>query len=871
MKNPQFDNLKVAIRVRPPLSRETEEGIPFRSIAIVSQDQKSISLAEYLGAELDEIERQREWVEQPNLFQLHRFTFDQVFDLDSNQIDVYTLTAKPAVQSVLEGYNSTIFAYGQTGTGKTYTMEGFTFNQNDPNRGIIQRTIEDIFNYIMTTSSENTKFIIRASYLQIYNEFISDLLKPEKKNLQIREDKKKGIYVDLLSEWAVRNPVDLYALLKRGTSYRTTSATNMNDVSSRSHAVFVITVEQMTTETINGQTHTQIKVGKLNLVDLAGSERVRVTGATGQQLEESKKINKSLSCLGNVINALTDQKNRIHIPYRDSKLTRLLEDSLGGNCKTTMIAMISPAHDAFNESLSTLYFAQRAKKIQNRPIVNEDLNNRALIRQYETELKNLRNELERKNKMLQSNELVMQLQEEKKQALEDKNEAIKELEKASRQYLLEREEKLNLEKKIQMMNSQMIIGGHKIEETPQFQSALKNQLKVYENKIQEIEKEKQKIEEDKINNEQYKDLLFKQRDIMYALTNKLNERDEAIAQLQEEIETYEDIEENNNLLSSRINQLEAILIKNKIPLPPQTTINNNSNNKNNNNNINSPSSSKKKYGSDKTYLPYEAENNYKQFENQPLIMLSPDEKVNELRNIIQEQENKINFLDNLSQKFMNTLNEDGILDINKLLSQMESTNDLYNKINDLNNKNNNLENKINEQNSIINNLNEQIEKESKNDEIILNDLKKNVMNQLENLIRNTNEPTFKNELFKIYKNINDQELKKNYSGINLNSNFINNNTTNNIKKYFSNENININNNKFNQQNINFSPKLNSNQIKSNNFSNNNVNNNININNNINNNNSTGFNNYSKNNNNNNKNSNKLKNKNYINKFINTNK
>ena len=868
MKNPQFDNLKVAIRVRPPLSRETEEGIPFRSIAIVSQDQKSISLAEYLGAELDEIERQREWVEQPNLFQLHRFTFDQVFDLDSNQIDVYTLTAKPAVQSVLEGYNSTIFAYGQTGTGKTYTMEGFTFNQNDPNRGIIQRTIEDIFNYIMTTSSENTKFIIRASYLQIYNEFISDLLKPEKKNLQIREDKKKGIYVDLLSEWAVRNPVDLYALLKRGTSYRTTSATNMNDVSSRSHAVFVITVEQMTTETINGQTHTQIKVGKLNLVDLAGSERVRVTGATGQQLEESKKINKSLSCLGNVINALTDQKNRIHIPYRDSKLTRLLEDSLGGNCKTTMIAMISPAHDAFNESLSTLYFAQRAKKIQNRPIVNEDLNNRALIRQYETELKNLRNELERKNKMLQSNELVMQLQEEKKQALEDKNEAIKELEKASRQYLLEREEKLNLEKKIQMMNSQMIIGGHKIEETPQFQSALKNQLKVYENKIQEIEKEKQKIEEDKINNEQYKDLLFKQRDIMYALTNKLNERDEAIAQLQEEIETFEDVEENNNLLSSRINQLEAILIKNKIPLPPQTTINNNNKN---NNNVNSPSSNKKKYGSDKTYLPYEAENNYKQFENQPLIMLSPDEKVNELRNIIQEQENKINFLDNLSQKFMNTLNQDGILDINKLLSQMESTNDLYNKINDLNAKNNNLENKINEQNSIINNLNEQIEKESKNDEIILNDMKKNVMNQIENLIRNTNEPTFKNELFKIYKNINDQELKKNYSGINLNSNFINNNSsnTNNIKKYFSNENISNNNIKYNQQNINFSPK--SNQNKNNNFIINNNNNNNNIN--INTNNSAGFiSNYSKNNNNNNnKNNNKLKNKNYINKFINTNK
>ena len=419
MKNPQFDNLRVAIRVRPPLPRETEEGIPFRSIAIVSPDHKSISLAEYLGAELDELARQREWIEKPQLFQLHRFTFDSIFDLDSSQIDVYNITAKQAVNSVLEGYNSTIFCYGQTGTGKTYTMEGFTYNSQAEQRGIIQRTIEDIFTYIEQTSNENTKFIIRASYLQIYNESISDLLKPEKKNLQIREDKKKGIYVDLLSEWAVRTPVDLYALLKRGGSYRTTAATLMNDVSSRSHAVFVITVEQMTTENIKGQTHTQIKVGKLNLVDLAGSECIRITGATGQQLEESKKINKSLSCLGNVINALTDQKGRIHVPYRDSKLTRLLEDSLGGNCKTTMLAMISPAHESFSESLSTLHFAQRAKKIKNRPVINEDLNNRALIRQYELELRNLRNELEQKNKMLQSNELVMQLKEEKEQGLKD--------------------------------------------------------------------------------------------------------------------------------------------------------------------------------------------------------------------------------------------------------------------------------------------------------------------------------------------------------------------------------------------------------------------------------------------------------------------
>jgi hypothetical protein len=321
---------------------------------LVTNDNKTCNLAEYLGAELYERERQKDWVENPGLFQLHRFTFDYVFDTESSQQEVYEQTAKPAVFSILEGYNSTIFAYGQTGTGKTYTMEGFTYNNTDPQRGIIPRSIEEIFNYIEMYSSSDTKFMVRASYLQIYNESISDLLKPEKISLQIREDKKKGVFVESLSEWAVRSPSDIYTLLQRGASVRATACTKMNDVSSRSHAVFVITVEQMTIHDNNGEQSTQIKVGKLNLVDLAGSERIRVTGATGKQLEESKKINKSLSALGNVIYALTDNKGRSHIPYRDSKLTRLLEDSLGGNCKTTMMAMISPAHDSFNESVSII-------------------------------------------------------------------------------------------------------------------------------------------------------------------------------------------------------------------------------------------------------------------------------------------------------------------------------------------------------------------------------------------------------------------------------------------------------------------------------------------------------------------------------------
>ena len=718
-----FDNLRVSIRVRPPLNRETQEGIPFRSIAIVSEDHKSISLAEYVGAELSELERQRQWIEEPSLFHLHRFTFDSIFDMDSLQEDVYNITAKQAVQSVLEGYNSTIFCYGQTGTGKTYTMEGFTYESKNPNRGIIQRTIQDIFNFIETTSDENTKFIIRCSFLQIYNENISDLLKSDKKNLQIREDKKKGIYVDLLSEWAVRSPLDLYALLRRGGGARTTSATYMNDVSSRSHAVFQITVEQMTTDMELKDNKAQIKVGKLNLVDLAGSERIRITGTRGQQLEESKKINKSLLCLGNVINALTDKKGKNYIPYRDSKLTRLLQDSLGGNCKTTMIATISPSEDAFSESLSTLYFAQRAKKIKNRPIINEDVNNRALIRKYENELKNLRSELELKNKMLKNNGLVMQLQEEKEQALMDKNNALQELEIASKKYLIEREEKLKLEKKIQMMSEQMITGGHKkIEETPQFQNALKNQIKLYENKIIEIEKQRAQLEEDKLENQEYKEILIQQKNIMNELSYKLNERDEKIAQLQNDLENSEKNEKN---LQNRVQILEQILTEKKIPF---------------NINLDNNSSLKKNQNFSSSYLPYEVETNSKEFEGRPIIMLSSKEKINELRSIISEQENKIHFLDIVSQKFINLMNSDGNIDIIKLMKQMENSKDLYQKIDLLEKENQKLKNELNEQKNYINNFNtNRINNYRSNNNYIINNNSNNKNNKEEmNILSNYN-------------------------------------------------------------------------------------------------------------------------------------
>ena len=411
--------MKVMVRIRPPLPREMEFGIPFRSICEVSSDRTTLTILEYTGLSLDELERQHELIHNPSIFQHHRFTFDYVFDQDTTQLELYLKAAKPTVLSLFEGYNSTIFAYGQTGTGKTYTMEGFTFDPLDEKRGLVPRVIEEIFKNIeksaknnLNNNYEKDNYLVRASYLQIYNEYINDLLIPERKNLNIREDKKRGIYIDNLSEWLVRDSDDIYTLLERGSENRATSSTAMNEISSRSHAIFIITVEQTISVKDNDidTNNYSTKISKLNLVDLAGSERTKITGAKGKQLEESKRINKSLSALGNVINALTESKIVLHIPYRDSKLTRLLEDSLGGNCKTTMLTMISPCQDFISETLSSLSFARRAKKIKNKPKINEEINHKALISQYEIQLTNLRNELKKKNEILERNPFMKQVE-----------------------------------------------------------------------------------------------------------------------------------------------------------------------------------------------------------------------------------------------------------------------------------------------------------------------------------------------------------------------------------------------------------------------------------------------------------------------------
>ena len=732
------DNMRVAIRIRPALSREIEKDLPFRSIVITSKENKTCSLVEYIGAELDEAGRQKEWIQSPQMFQLHRFTFDEVFDIDSSQEEVYSLTAKPAVLSVLEGYNSTIFAYGQTGTGKTFTMEGFTYDNMDSKRGIIPRTIEDIFQYIESNSNRDTKFIIRAAYLQIYNEMISDLLKPNStnKNLNIREDKKKGLYVEHLSEWAVRGPNDIYALLERGASCRAIANTNMNDVSSRSHAVFMIIVEQMISDSdFNGKQI--IKVGRLNLVDLAGSERTRVTGATGKQLEESKKINKSLSALGNVINALTDPKGRTHIPYRDSKLTRLLENSLGGNCKTTMIATISPAQCSFNESLSTLNFAKRAKNIKNRPIINEDIDHNALIHQYETELKKIRAELEEKTKIIASNEQILELKNREEKA---KNDAIKAYEIASRQLFQERDEKMKLEAKIKMMNLQMITGGQKIEDTPQFRTALQEKQvmleKDFEQKLQEIEKEREQIEDSKAQVEAYNKLLYKQRDIMNTLTSSLNEKEEKIASMQKTIEELNArLNENIQIMQSKSNhieELEEILEKNKIPYEKVTEMNI------------GVSSMPTPTQRNKIYIPYEAEQNGNS--DQLIPLLSSEEKIKELNDIVSYKEREITLLKKVSEKMFN--------------NPSSPPSNMNEKIKSIEEENASLKSQLNEKNQMINlqrQENESLEEhysaiekmyhQTEKENLKLINIKENLISSLDNVIKKIDNSSYSETAF----------------------------------------------------------------------------------------------------------------------------
>ncbi|XP_066581375.1 osmotic avoidance abnormal protein 3-like [Prorops nasuta] len=354
------ESVKVAVRCRPMSNREMQQGC--RNVVSIDPLSKCCTL-ESSGGTGGKV-----------------YQFDAAFGSESSTESVYEDVGSVVVEAVLDGYNSTVFAYGQTGCGKSFTMRGF-----------VEKTLEHLFEATSTASSE-TRYLAILSYLEIYNERLRDLLQDGESLLALKEDSTRGTYVaGGLKEMTVKNAAECAKLVEQGDRRRAAAATKMNAESSRSHAVLTLALEAIAIND-DDKRGSAIRRGRLHLVDLAGSERQGRTGATGERLKEAASINLSLSALGNVISALAAGNGR-HVPYRDSKLTRLLRDSLGGNARTLMIACISPSDVDAEETLSTLRYAARARCIKNKPIVNEDPKD-ALLRQYQVELQRLRKLLE---------------------------------------------------------------------------------------------------------------------------------------------------------------------------------------------------------------------------------------------------------------------------------------------------------------------------------------------------------------------------------------------------------------------------------------------------------------------------------------------
>uniref|UniRef100_A0A671M916 Kinesin-like protein KIF11 n=1 Tax=Sinocyclocheilus anshuiensis TaxID=1608454 RepID=A0A671M916_9TELE len=378
-KDEKGRNIQVVVRCRPFNTVERKSA----SHTVVECDQNRKEVMVRTGGATDKAARKT-------------YTFDMVFGPSAKQIDVYRSVVCPILDEVIMGYNCTVFAYGQTGTGKSFTMEGerspneeFTWEE-DPLAGIIPRTLHQIFEKL---SNNGTEFSVKVSLLEIYNEELFDLLSPAPdvtERLQLFDDprNKRGVTIKGLEEITVHNKDEVYQILERGAAKRKTASTLMNAYSSRSHSVFSVTIH-MKEITLDGEE--LVKIGKLNLVDLAGSENIGRSGAVDKRAREAGNINQSLLTLGRVIKALVERGP--HVPYRESKLTRILQDSLGGHTKTSIIATVSPASINLEETLSTLDYANRAKNIMNKPEVNQKLTKRTLIKEYTEEIERLKRDL----------------------------------------------------------------------------------------------------------------------------------------------------------------------------------------------------------------------------------------------------------------------------------------------------------------------------------------------------------------------------------------------------------------------------------------------------------------------------------------------
>ncbi|XP_052801351.1 kinesin-II 95 kDa subunit-like [Mya arenaria] len=543
------ESVRVVVRCRPMASTEESKGFE----RVIDMNTKK-GIIELKNPKLSAAEPKK------------TFTFDSVYDWNSKQRDLYDETFRDLVDNVLQGFNGTIFAYGQTGTGKTFTMQGV---KNDPElRGVIPNSFEHIFNHI--SNSENQQYLVRASYLEIYQEEIRDLLsKDQKKRLELKERPDTGVYVKDLSSFVTKSVREIEHVMNVGNQNRSVGATDMNEHSSRSHAIFIITIE-CSEEGEDGENH--IRVGRLNLVDLAGSERQAKTKAEGQRLKEATKINLSLSALGNVISALVDGKST-HIPYRDSKLTRLLQDSLGGNAKTVMVANIGPADYNFDETMSTLRYANRAKNIKNKPKINEDPKD-ALLREFQEEIARLKASLagrggpkkkkKRRTRRNDNGEIISESEEEDDDEEEEEIESKEEDLEAYRQ-----EQQANLEKeKESILNNRSMMQAEKdkiLQEIQDKESTMNKEKEARDQLESKIKAMESKLLVGNIvdhTNEQQRALEQRRREIAEQqrverdIQQKLEEKEEAAVDLQE---TYVSLQQEVEVKTKKLKKLFAKL------------------------------------------------------------------------------------------------------------------------------------------------------------------------------------------------------------------------------------------------------------------------------------------------------------------------
>ncbi|KAH9951942.1 P-loop containing nucleoside triphosphate hydrolase protein [Amylocystis lapponica] len=449
---PQDDseiNIRVVIRCRRRSEREMQENSP---IIVSTSGPKGQDITIETSAPVSSLG-------VVTLPPTRTYPFDSVFGPEADQAMVYHEVVSPMLEEVLMGYNCTLFAYGQTGTGKTYTMQGdlamTAMGNPSPQAGMIPRVLFRLFHQLESSGAD---YSVKISFIELYNEELRDLLAPDlaapvgttqpmgmggskdgQGNLKIFDDaSKKGVFIQGLEEACVKDAADALALLTKGSHRRQIAATKFNDHSSRSHSVFSITVHTKETSSMGDDL---LKVGKLNLVDLAGSENIGRSGAENKRAREAGMINQSLLTLGRVINALVDRSS--HVPYRESKLTRLLQDSLGGRTKTCIIATVSPARSNMEETLSTLDYAMRAKSIRNRPEVNQRMTRNSLLKEYVAEIERLKADVlaaREKNGIFFSEETWMQMTADQELRETEMEEARKQVEVVESQMRNVREE-----------------------------------------------------------------------------------------------------------------------------------------------------------------------------------------------------------------------------------------------------------------------------------------------------------------------------------------------------------------------------------------------------------------------------------------------